>query len=251
MRHDSRPPDAVMLMELSALVVSGDLAGWSQRELASRWRVGQSTLRRVAKACLEHYRSATGAGAEHYRSTILQWMPALSPPPRSATGALPERNRNDTRAVEEEVDRDQDQDQDSTEPSAPDTPRPADEWWERFQAAYAKHSGRALLRRRWEAPLRRAVKREGADDFFSLWEWVCTCEHSGNWHRANLRGSKLPDAILRKNGESFRGALANRETIEDAPKPTNNKRAALEALQERDTMERAHLVLMGHSRETH
>ena len=35
-RHTSRPPDAVMLMELAGLLVMGDLPSWTKRELARR-----------------------------------------------------------------------------------------------------------------------------------------------------------------------------------------------------------------------
>ena len=76
--HTKTPPDAVLLMELGALLVSGDLPSWSQNELGARWKCGRGVVRRIATLLANQYRTMTGPAANHYRTTLAECFSHLA-----------------------------------------------------------------------------------------------------------------------------------------------------------------------------
>jgi len=89
--HAQKPCKAVMLMEMSTVVITGDTRNWSVRNWMKRWKCGTSTVYKVAAELLEHFVRSSGTGAEHYARTILEAFPRLGADP----GTKRERRRND------------------------------------------------------------------------------------------------------------------------------------------------------------
>jgi len=90
-KHDQKPCKAVMLMEMGAVVITGDTHNWSVRDWMKRWKCGTSTVYKVAAEMLEHFVRTDGTGAEHYARTLLESFPRLG----ASAGTKQERRRND------------------------------------------------------------------------------------------------------------------------------------------------------------
>ena len=93
--HTKTPPDAVLLMELGSLLVSGDLPSWSQNELGARWKCGRGVVRRIATLLANQYRTMTGPAANHYRTTLAECFSHLA----STAEPAPNQHRTYARAL--------------------------------------------------------------------------------------------------------------------------------------------------------
>lgn len=115
MRHDSRPPDAHMVMEMTAAMMDGRLHRYTQRAWQSRWSCSRTKVRDIADKVADRYltfakdqdRSGKRPAKDQWGTTLLQSFPHLSKrcepakdQPRTEQG--PTRARSLLRREEEE-----------------------------------------------------------------------------------------------------------------------------------------------------
>jgi hypothetical protein len=171
--HTETPPDAVLVMELGALLVSGDLPSWSQNELAGRWRCGRGVVRRIASMLANQYRTMTGPASDHYRTTLRECFRHLAsvdePRPnhdRTTTEPTRARSTPKSKTVEVEVD--------PTSPSAPD-PVP---YAEMVVWLSAHMPGKAHVTSKRRPKLRKIWNDHGRETLEALGRWLASKQHS-------------------------------------------------------------------------
>ncbi len=95
-----------------------------------------------------------------------------------------------------------------------------DSIWTRFAESYQHHSKGTLVQTLYLPNLKSHCKRHGADVVLAAWHWACTSTSAENWHRAKLKGAKLPQAFCRKDGKTFAAIVANRDAEGEPSTPS-------------------------------
>lgn len=117
--HDSTPPDAVCILELTTALVAGDLPSWSQREWGRRWKCSTSRVRRIVDLVAEQYPNTTQTGPEQYANTLRECFPHLMARKRTASEQHPNTTQT-TRARSSLRERDgEEEEENNRELSAP------------------------------------------------------------------------------------------------------------------------------------
>jgi hypothetical protein len=198
-RWATRPPEWVMVHEVSALVHAGEMPQWSMRDLGARWGgIDRRAVRRVLVSWWAEVQSTTAA-SEVFEccTTTAQRFRLLA-----STEAPPEHHQSTTRAPrarvplkEEEVDRD----------SLPDKPDDVAEAWALLSEAWTSSAtGRrriamnksrrvALTKHLHGTP---SVDQTPIEDILTAWTWMLTSDH---WRAVKCRsqGSIAVNTLLR------------------------------------------------------
>jgi hypothetical protein len=84
--------DSVIALEVSALLIMGELPTWTQTQLCHRFGCGKSRLRKIADLLAVQFRSMSGPAAVQQRSTLAEVFPHLN----SASGPAAVQQRSST-----------------------------------------------------------------------------------------------------------------------------------------------------------
>ena len=158
--HTKTPPDAVLLMELGSLLVSGDLPSWSQNELGARWKCGRGVVRRIATLLANQYRTMTGPAANHYRTTLAECFSHLAStaepaPNQHRTSTEPTRARSSSKSKKE---KEKEKEKNNT-PAKPAVDSVVSDVWSKLEAIRKQYEPKA---RTWPKTGETANKRRKA-----------------------------------------------------------------------------------------
>ena len=208
--YEAPPPRWVMVAEVRAICVAGELPAWSQRQFGKRWGVSTKVVRSVLVAAMRG--TAEEPELARVGTAITERFPALAgafEPPRNRRGTAEEPSRARS-FLEKKKER---------ETKSSSLSSISDQNWTRFAAAYASWSSGTLDRKVWSPKVDSLVKALGEQGLV-VWEWICSDKSSATaWARQNLKGSKLPAAYLRKNREYALTVQGEYEQAQQKPEP--------------------------------